>query len=665
VRLISEIRRRNVFRTTLAYLAVSWLVVQVADIVLPTFGVAPWVMQALIVLFAAGFPAVVVLAWVYDLTPEGIVRTEDDAPPRPAARPLSRKVDFVIIGILSVALIMMVVSQHIVPVDVARLGSRSLIVLPFSTNQDEDDSLIADGLLGEILTQLYKIDALTTVGRTTAMHYRGSDKTVDAIAEEVGVATVLSGNIIEAEDKARFDVELLEAGSGRVLWGNSYELSRSVHELFQVQSDIATQVAIALKAELSPEEQQLLADRPTTSEEAYDHYIRGEGFRIRVRPQEAIEAYEQATQEDPEFAAAWAALAKAREEGSATGLADTTIAEAKFALEQAQRLAPDAVDTMLAEAGLLAFSDDRHEESAEIFHRVRKLRPGDVEPLIGLSQIYTVQLRLEEAQEFAEQAVALDPMSFGATWQLAFIHQWSWNFEEARRYYERTIAMEPESPHDWVFNMRYLVYLWGLGDMVAARQILEEAPSTISTINYEVGLAYIDRDLRKMQELLEDPEIDDSNRYGFLTRLYRLEGDVELQRQYADLMRNALEKNFEALLARGAPAVDVEMARSGVAVAHAFAGNEAEALRVIALAVERVEVDPDRLNAVSTYCNEVRVHALLGNGDIAIARLRSLLTWATPGFFTPHYLRASWDFDAIRDHPEFDAVLEEMTARIN
>ena len=664
MRLISEIRRRNVVRTTLAYLAVSWLVVQVADIVLPTFGVAPWVMQALIVLFAAGFPAVVVLAWVYDLTPEGVRRTGDESSLQPVARRLSRKVDFVIIAILSVALIMMVVNQHIVPVDVARLGSRSLIVLPFSTNQDEDDSLIADGLLGEILTQLYKIDALTTVGRTTAMHYRGSDKTADAIAEEVGVATVLSGNIIEAEDKARFDVELLEARSGRVLWGNSYEISRSVHELFQVQSDIATQVAIALEAKLSPEERQLLADRPMTSEAAYDHYIRGEGFRIRFRSQEAIEAYEQATREDPDFAAAWAALARARDEGSYTGLADTTMTEATFALEQARRLAPDAVETMLAEAAL-ALSDGHNEKSAEILHRVRTLRPGDVEPLIILTQIYTLQLRLDEAREFAEQAIELDPMSFMATWQIAFVHQWSWNFEEARRYYERTIAMEPDSPHDWVFNMRYLVYLWGLGDKVAARQILDEAPSTISTINYEVGLAYIDRDLQKMQELLEDPEIDDSNRYGFLARLYWFMGDVEQQRQYADLVRIELEKNFEASLARSASSVDVELARSGVAVAHALAGNEAEALRVIALAVERVADNPDRLNAVSTYCNEVRVHALLGNGDVAIARLRSLLTWATPGFFTPHYLRASWDFDAIRDHPEFDAVLEEMAARMN
>ena len=159
---------------------------------------------------------------------------------------------------------------------------------------------------------MYKIEALTTVGRATVMHYRGSDKPVRQIAEELGVAAVVSGNLIEAAGRVRFDVELLEARTGRMLWVNSYELPHAVQGLFDVQSDIAIQIASALKAELSPAEQQLIADKPTTTEAAYDHYLRGEGYRQRFRLKEAIEAYEQATSEDPDFAAAWAALASSR-----------------------------------------------------------------------------------------------------------------------------------------------------------------------------------------------------------------------------------------------------------------------------------------------------------------------------------------------------------------
>ena len=658
---LQELSRRNVVRTAMAYLAVWWLVVQVADIVLPTFDVAPWVMQALIVVFAAGLPIVVILAWVYDLTPEGMTRTDADAQPKPLAGPLGRKIDFVIISVLSLALVAMLVNHYVIPDASAQLGPRSVIVLPFSTNQDEEGSLLADGLLGEVLTQLYKIDALTTVGRATAMHYRGSGQSVRAIAEEVGVASVLSGNIIEAIDRARFDVELLEANSGKTLWGDSYELPRTVEGMFRVQTDVATQIAIALEAELSPDEQRLLADKPMTSDVAYDHFIRGEGFRMRFRLPEAIKAYEQATIADPGFAAAWAALAHSRHFGSETGTADATIAEAEFALEQARRLSPDAADTLLAEAELA----DSIDESTEILHRVLKLRPGDIDPLIYLAQNYGLQFRLEEAQEFAGRAVTLDPMSFGANWTLAFEHAWAWNFSEARRYYDRALALEEDSPHPLLFWMRFDVYLWGLGDTARAQQILEEAPPQISTNYGEIELVYVNRDLDTMRALLDATEENDSYRYEFLARLHRLEGNVELQRQNAESARIAIEGYLESLLARGAPSIDVEAARSALAVAHALAGNEAEAVRMISLAVERAAADPDRLNASRVNGNEVLTYTFLGQSDVAIERLRTLWSWATPASLTPHRLRMDPDFDSLREHPDFEAVIAEAEARVN
>lgn len=662
MRLISELQRRNVVRTSLAYLAVSWLVVQVADVVLPTFGIAPWVMQALIVLFSAGFPVVVVLAWVYDLTPEGMIRTDDDAPPQPLARPLSRKIDFVIIGILSVALIIMVINQHIVPADSARLGSRSLIVLPFSTNEGEVGSLLADGLLGEILAQLYKIEGLKTVGRTTAMHYRGTDKSIGAIADEVGVATVLSGNIIQAADAARLDVELLEPKSGEVLWGDSYVLAHTVQGLFRIQTDIAARIANALEVELSPSQQELIDDTPQTNEIAYNHYIRGQGFSARTRLQEAIDAFEQATTEDPEFALAWAALARARVWGSYTGLANTTIADAEFALEQARRLAPNAVDTLFAEASV-ASGSNRLDESNEKLHTVLKLRPGDPGPLVELAGNYAVALELGKARDYAERAVALDPMDIQATWQLGFVHAWSWNFEEARKYYDRVLTLEAESPHSWRFWMRYQVYLWGFGDTEAAQRMLDEAPPAISTDFAEIHLAYVNRDFRKAQERLNATAGDQPHWYELQARLHRLMGDAERQRQYAELLRIAMERQLESLLARGAPAIDVEGARSNIAVAHALAGNESEALRVISLAVERAAADPDRLNAVLVNVNEVSTYALLGQTETAIERLRALLSWATPAYITPARLRMDPDFDDLRSHPDFEKLLDEITAR--
>ena len=338
--------------------------------------------------------------------------------------------------------------------------------------------------------------------------------------------------------------------------------------------------------------------------------------------------------------------------------------QAQFAFEQARRLAPEAVETKIAEATLLG-NANRFEESTEIVYQLLELQPGAVELMTGLAGGYGLQLRFDEATEWAERAVTLDPMSIDANWQLAFVLAESWNFEEARTYYDRALALEPESPYSWIFWMRYDVYLWGLGDTDAAQRILDEAPATISTTYEEIQLAYVNRDLQKMQELLDTTEDDWRIRYALLARLHRLKGDVDLQRKYAESMRLVAERILEAELSRGALPVDIENARSQVAVALALAGNEAEAIRTIERAVEGAAADRDRLNAAMVNQNEVLTYIFLGQHDTAIERLRALLSWATPATLTPYRLRMDPDFDALRGHPDFEKLLEELAASEN
>ena len=655
---LQEMRRRNVVRVILVYIASSWIVLQVADTVLPAFGIAAWVMQALIFFSVAGLPVVAVLAWVYDLTPDGIQRTGEVASQEVLARPAGRKLDFLIIGLLSLALIAVVIDQYIVPSVDARLGPRSVIVLPFTSNQDEQSELFADGLLGEILTQLYKIEDLTTIGGATSRQYRGTDKTIGFIADEAGVAAVVSGNLIKVVDHMRFDVELLEPRTGRMLWVNSYELPHAVQGLFDVQADIAFKIAQALQAQLTPMEQEQIADKAVTSQVAYDHYLRGEGYRQRSHFREAIAELEQATREDPEFASAWASLARSRAVANYMGLAPATMEQAELAMEQARRIAPDAFDTLFAEAVLLGLSNNFEEATAGL-RQVLELQPAAVEPLTELAGNYIVQLRLDEARKYAERAVSLDPMDIDAIWQLAWVYAWSWDFEQARTSYDRLLALEP-SPHSWRFWNRYYIYLWGLGDRTAAEQILADAPAAIPTVYQEIQLAYLDRNPTKMGELLELTEGEGLTRYTWLTMFQRLKGNHDLQRKYAELMRTAAEAELEAELSRGAVAVGIESARSDVAVAMALAGNEAEAVRTIELAAKRASTNRDRLNATVVNYNEVLTYIFLGHTDIAIQRLRSLLSWAKPHRLTPYRLRVDPDFDSLRGNPDFEALLEEL-----
>lgn len=660
--LFQEIKRRNVTRVTLAYLAVSWLVIQVADIVLDAFGFADWVMKALIVLFAVGLPIVVALAWIYDLTPEGVVRTDDTDPALAPVRRGGRRLDFVIIAVLSLALVALAIDRKLIPATPAALGPQSLVVLPFSSNQGEPLQVFADGLLGEILTRLYRIEGLTTIGRKTTESYRLSDKPVGEIAGELGVAAVMSGHLLEAAGQVRLDVELLEARSGKALWANSYTLPHSVRGLFEVQADVAMQVAAALQVTLTPGQRELAADRAEPAEAAYDHYLRGEGYRLRSRLEEAIEAYDQATITDPDFAAAWSALAIARADAHFFGTAPATLEQAQLALEQARRLAPDAVETQFASAVVMSYASGR-ESAMYLFQRVLERQPGEVEALIYLSGLCVEVPQMEQAREYAGKAVTLDPMNIKANWQLGYVLASMWSFGESRRYYDRAIALDPDTPHPWPFWMRYNVYLWGLGDTAAAAQILDQAPASIPTVYQRLRLAHLQRDALTMEQLLETTEGDSAYRHMMLARLHRLKGEVAIQRQHGEAMRAAAQRSLESLLDREAPAIDIDIARSVVAMAMALAGDEAGALRTMARAVEGADASRDRHNAAFVYENEVQMYAFLGHPAAAVDRLRDLLAWATPATLTPYRLKSDPDFDGLRDDPGFQAVLKEVSSK--
>jgi len=585
-------------------------------------------------------------------------------PPSVLRRMAGRKFEFAIIALLCLVLAFVLVDQYLLPPSDARLGPRSVIILPFSNKQEEQAGVYADGLHSEIQTQLHKIEAVTTVGRVTALHYRGTEKAIELIAKETGVATVMSGRLIVVAGQMRFDAELLDAASSKTLWADSYELPQAAAGLFRIQSDVAIQVANALKAELSTIERQLTTESLMVNDAAYDHYLRGEGYRQRTKLKDAIAAYERATQLDPDFATAWAALARSRAQARYSGLAPATLEQAGFALQRAHQLAPEAYDTKLAEAVILGLTN-RFAEAAELFYELLERRPGAVEAMDHLAGIRTLMLRLDEARKIAERAVALDPMNIEAAWQLAFIHAWSWNFEDARTYYDRVYSLEQESPHSWRVWMRFGVYFWGLGDRVAARQILESTPATIPTFYHEFQLAYVGRDLQEMQDLLESTAGDPLDRYAAQARLHRLKGDVGRQREFANLARSAAESWLERLIGRGAPPVDIEHARSEIAVALALAGNESEAIRTIERAIARAAADPDRLNAVFVYQNEILTYIFLGRDDTAIKRLRTLLSWATPATLTPYRLQMDPDFDTLRDHPEFESLLEELAVGAN
>src|SRR5213592_3343341 len=318
---LAELKRRNVYKVAVAYAVVGWLVIQVSSTVLPAFHAPEWVVQTLVVLVALGFPIALVLGWAFELTPEGLKRTED-VYLAPQARKKSRAWIYVVIvgALLSVGLFMLGRYGFREKISASsELPAKSIAVLPFENlSDDKANGYFATGMQDEILTRLAGIRDLKVISRSSTEQYASRPPNLKIVAEQLGVATVLEGSVQKAGAAVHINVQLLDARSDSHLWAQSYD--RDLKDVFGVQRDVAEKVADALKAQLLPAESVRIASVPTQNPEAYDLYLRANAHFERAYDQsvltstempQAIALYQQALAKDPGFALAAAMLSQA------------------------------------------------------------------------------------------------------------------------------------------------------------------------------------------------------------------------------------------------------------------------------------------------------------------------------------------------------------------
>ena len=249
--LFQELKRRNVFRVAIAYVAITWLIIQVADIVFENFGTPEWVMKTLMFLLAIGFPLAILFAWAYEMTPEGIRREKDVDRSQSITHETGQKLNRTIIVVLLVAVGFLLVDKFMMrhstdaPADVSTTAEKSVAVLPFvAMSRGEDDEFFADGLTEEILNSLTRVPELLVTARTSAFHFKGQDIPVPEIATQLGVAHVVEGSVRRSGDRLRVTAQLIRAADGFHLWSENYD--RETQDTFGVQTDIAEKIATAL-----------------------------------------------------------------------------------------------------------------------------------------------------------------------------------------------------------------------------------------------------------------------------------------------------------------------------------------------------------------------------------------------------------------------------------
>lgn len=422
---IDELKRRNVFRVGIAYLVVSWLVLQVVDVVLGNIGAPAWLFKALLLVIGVGFPITLIVAWAFELTPEGLKRDHEVDEEQRRARPPAR-LNIVIIAGLSLALAYFAMDKFLLraPAAAEQIGAvadskaigKSIIVLPFvNRSASSDDAYFVDGMHDDILTQLSKLSTLDKViSRTTAMSYSSTTKTISQIAGELGVATVLEGGVQRAGDTIRVNMQLIDARTDKHLWAEIFERRMTVENLFAIQTEITREVVAALNGVLSEQDREQLDARPTDSLDAYREYALGRQQMARRTGSEmkrALEHFRRATELDPNYALAWVGVADVLSllpnYGGLISLADT-FEERQVAIDKALALDPLSAEAYTALASL---ASDRGEvdRAAQLFERAIELDPNYATARHWYALWLRDQGRLDEALVQTRKARDVDP----------------------------------------------------------------------------------------------------------------------------------------------------------------------------------------------------------------------------------------------------------------
>src|SRR6476620_2723363 len=312
----AELKRRNVYKVAVAYAVAGWALSQGIAQVFPVFDVPNWVIRSIVVLIIIGLPIALVLAWMFEITPQGIKRTETaDAMPGTARQKKHTWIYVVVIGgLVSIGLFFLGrYSAGSRAVSTSSISNKSIAVLPFDNlSGDPDNAYFAEGVQDEILTRLAKVADLKVISRTSTQHFKSAPENLPEIAKQLGVTNILEGSVQKAADQVRVNVQLINAMTDAHLWADTYD--RKLTDIFAVESEIAKAIADALQAKLTGSEKQMMAAAPTTDTAAYELYHKGRslwGKRTGDNIPKAIAFYEQAIARDPNYALAYAGLANA------------------------------------------------------------------------------------------------------------------------------------------------------------------------------------------------------------------------------------------------------------------------------------------------------------------------------------------------------------------
>jgi TolB-like protein/tetratricopeptide (TPR) repeat protein len=469
----AELKRRNVYKVAVAYMVAGWALSQGIAQVFPVFDVPNWVIRSIVVLIIIGLPVALVLAWMFEITPEGIKRTNAADAVGQHSRGHTWIYIVVVAAAFSIGLFFL--GRYSAGNKTASpdgISNKSIAVLPFDNlSRDPDNAYFCEGVQDEILTRLAKVADLKVISRTSTQHFKSAPENLPEIAKKLGVMHILEGSVQKASDQVRVNVQLVNALTDAHLWADTYD--RKLTDIFAVETEIAKTIADTLQAKLTGPEQHAITARPTENTEAHQLYLKGRFFwnkRTGSDLKKSIDYFQQAIAIDPNYALAYAGLADGYvflpgyTAGAPRDYYPKAMAAAKKALELDDTLAEAHTTLALA----LWYYDFDFSQANREFQRAIELNPNYA---TGHQQYGNNTLsalgRFDDAIAEGKRAVELDPLSLVINADLGMNYYFARRYDEAITQLQKTLEMDPGYYYAHV----------DLGQVLAAKRASEAAIS--------------------------------------------------------------------------------------------------------------------------------------------------------------------------------------------
>lgn len=454
----AELKRRNVVRVGLAYVVISWLLAQVAEFAFENFGAPEWVLKTFVVVLLLGWPIVLVFAWAFELTPEGVKREKDVDRSQSITPQTGQKLNRLIIVVMALAIAYFAIDKFVLQgMPATQPGSestavstepqRSIAVLPFvDMSPAKDQEYFTDGLTENLLNALAQLRDLRVAGRTSSFAFKNRNEDLREIGEQLGVAHILEGSVQKSGVQIRITAQLINAEDGYHLWSQTYD--RTLEDIFAVQDEIANEVAKAMRVTLLGHEAEVLRSHSQTATNAYNEYLKGHHEASRgnlAAHEQALIHFESAIQLDPRLALAWAG--KSDSQAYITGFSDTNFAdgyeEARSSALRALELDPELPEAYVALSNIQLSYDWDWAAGEASLRKALELRPGDATIQLELAAIKSIRGRRDEAFADIQQVVARDPLNWDAQRWLARALASRERFDEAFLILDRLEAIDP------------------------------------------------------------------------------------------------------------------------------------------------------------------------------------------------------------------------------